>query len=104
MPRLLVRATLLGVLAMATAGCGGPSDVERENRKAFEMLLTAISLKNPKELEKDATRIEERHSGGQLSDARHKDLLGIIEKARAGQWGEAEDMAYEFREKRPFFK
>lgn len=104
MPRLPGRAIVLGVLALAVAGCGGPSDVERENRKAFEMLLTAVTLKNAKELEKDAARIEERHSGGQLSDPRHKDLLGIIEKARAGHWEDAEKMAYEFREARPFFR
>jgi hypothetical protein len=104
MLRLLRRATVLGVLALAVAGCGGPSDVERENRKAFEMLLTAISLKNSKELEKDAKRIEARHSVGGLSDARHNDLRRIIEKARAGDWTVAENMAYEFRQKRPFFK
>ena len=85
-------------------GCGGPSSEERENRKAFEFLLTAVSLKNVKELEKDAQRIEERHTAGKLSDALHRDLQGIIEKARAGDWGNAERMAYEFREAQPFFK
>ena len=30
-------------------GCGEPSEDERENRKSFEFLLTAVSLKNPKE-------------------------------------------------------
>ena len=95
-------ALLLGFLVLA--GCGGPSDEERENRKAFEFLLTAVSMKNVKELEKDAKRIDERHAAGKLSDARHRDLQGIIEKARAGDWGEAERMAYAFREAQPFFK
>lgn len=94
----------LACLLLLLGGCGGPSTEERENRKAFEFLLTAISLKNSKELEKDAQRIEERHSAGKLSDDRHRDLQGIIEKARAGDWGEAERLAYEFREKQPFFK
>ena len=85
-------------------GCGEPSEDERENRKSFEFLLTAVSLKNPKELEKDANRIAERHAAGKLSDARHRDLQAIVEKARAGNWGEAERMAYEFREAQPFFK
>jgi hypothetical protein len=89
---------------LVLAGCGGPSDEERENRKTFEFLLTAVSLKNAKELEKDAQRIEERHAAGKLSDARHRDLRGIIEKARAGDWGKAEELAYAFREKQPFFK
>jgi hypothetical protein len=70
----------------------------------FEFLLTAVSLKNVKELEKDAQRIEERHTAGKLSDARHRDLQGIIDKARAGDWGTAERMAYEFRGAQPFFK
>jgi len=86
------------------AGCGGPSADERENRKAFEFLLTAVSLKNGKELDKDAKRIEERHAAGQLSDARYQELQEIIQKARAGNWAEAEELAYEFREKQPFFK
>jgi hypothetical protein len=85
------------------AGCGGPSDDERENRKSFEFLLTAVSLKNTKELEKDAKRVEERHAAGKLSAARHRDLQAIIDKARSGDWGEAERMAYEFREAHPFF-
>lgn len=89
---------------LVLAGCGGPSEEERENRKTFEFLLTAVSLKNVKELEKDAKRIEARHAAGKLSDARHRDLQGIIEKARAGNWGEAERLAYAFREAQPFFK
>ena len=102
--RLPSRAPVLAVLLLALSGCGGPSTEERENRKVFEMLLTAISLKNPKELEKDAKRIDERHAAGILSDARHRDLTEMIERARAGDWGKAEEMAYTFREERPFFK
>lgn len=100
----MVRRNGLFLCLLVLAGCGGPSAEERENRKAFEFLLTAVSLQNAKELEKDAQRIDERHSAGKLSDARHRDLQRIIEKARAGDWGEAERMAYEFREAQPFFK
>ena len=94
----------LACLLILLAGCGGPSAEQRENRKAFEYLLTAVSLKNAKELEKDARRIEKRHAAGRLSDSRLRDLQKIIEKARAGNWGEAERMAYEFREAQPFFE
>lgn len=104
MSRFPRRAALLGGLLLTLAGCGGPSPGERENRKAFEMLLTAISLKNVKELEKDARRIDDRHAAGELSDARHRELCEMVEKARAGDWGKAEEMAYEFRERRPFFR
>lgn len=100
MPRRYALALCLLVLT----GCGEPSADERENRKALEFLLTAVSLRNPKELEKDANRIDERHAAGKLSDARRRDLQAIIDKARAGDWGEAERMAYELRETRPFFK
>lgn len=98
------RFLLLGVVSALFLGCGGPSEVERDNRKSFEALLTAISLKNPKELEKDAQHLDGRHTSGLLSEARHKELSAIIEKARSGDWGAAEEMAYQFREKRPFFK
>ena len=100
----MIRRLCLLVCLIGLGGCGGPSEDERENRKSFEFLLTAVSLKNAKELEKDARRIDERHTAGKLSDARYRDLQAIVEKARAGDWGEAERMAYEFREAQPFFK
>lgn len=100
----MARRHLLFLGLLVLTGCGGPSVDERENRKAFEFLLTAVSLKNAKELEKDARRIDERHTAGKLSDARHRELSEIIEKARAGDWGKAEEMAYAFREARSFFK
>ena len=91
-------AVLFGLLLPTVAGCGGePSAREVKNARAFEALLSAVSLKNRKELEKDARLIEERHAAGELSEARHKDLRAIIEKARAGDWSAAEARAYEFR-------
>lgn len=84
-------------LVLAAAGCGGPSAREVENARAFEALLSAVSLQNPKELEKDARRIEERYAAGELSAAKHKDLGEIIARARAGDWGGAETSAYGFR-------
>jgi hypothetical protein len=85
-------------------GCGEPSVRELKNRRELEALLTAISLKNQKELDKDIQRIEERHTSGELSDDGYKDLQQIIKKAQAGDWGEAEKQAYELRESKPFFK
>ena len=97
------RTTLLLWLMLLLAGCGEPSVRELKNRRELEALLTAISLKNKKELEKDILRIEERHDSGELSDERYKDLQAIAKKAQAGDWVGAEKQAYEFRESNPFF-
>jgi len=86
------------VLVVALAGCGGePSDREIKNAQAFEALLTAVSLRNDKELERDARLIDERHSRGELSDRRYNELREILVKARAKDWQGAEKRAYEFR-------
>jgi hypothetical protein len=85
-------------LALTVFGCGGePSQRELKNAKAFEALLTAVTLKNEKELEKDASLIEERHSAGELSEGKYKEIRDVIEKARAKDWEGAEKRAYEFR-------
>src|SRR4051794_8635886 len=84
--RLAAPALVLG-MAASGAGCGQPSEREYKNRRELEAVLTAVSLKNAKELEKDARRVEERHGSGELSDASHKELMKIVETARAGDWG-----------------
>ncbi len=101
------RLSLLVWLVLLLTGCGGcgePSVRELKNRRELEALLTAVSLKNRKELDKDIQRIEERHASGELSDDGYKDLQEIIKKAQAGDWGGAEKQAYELRESKPFFK
>lgn len=93
-----LRAALgVGVVA-AVFGCGGePSAREVGNARAFEALLTAVSLRNEAELEKDARLIERRHDAGELSDPSHRELRTIVAKARARDWAGAERQAYEFR-------
>jgi hypothetical protein len=98
------RRTLLVWLVLLLTGCGEPSVRELKNRRELEALLTAISLKNQKELDKDIQRIEDRHASGELSDEGYKDLREIIKKAQAGDWAGAEKQAYELRESKPFFK
>jgi hypothetical protein len=95
-------ALLLWLLLLA--GCGEPSVRELKNRRELEALLTAISLKNRKELDKDIQRIEERHASGELSDDSYKDLREIFSKAQGGDWAAAEKQAYEMRESKPFFQ
>ena len=92
------------IALLALAGCGEPSLRERENRRELEALLTAVSLKNARELERDVKRIEERHAAGTLSDDGFNALNDIIQKARAGDWAGAEQQAYALRESKPYFK
>jgi hypothetical protein len=98
------RTSLLASLLIMVTGCGEPSVRELENRRELEALLTAVSLKNKKELDRDMQRIDDRHASGVLSDDSYKDLEEIVKKARAGDWGRAERQAYELRESKPFFK
>jgi hypothetical protein len=98
-----IAGSCLMFAALVLAGCGEPSVRELKNRRELEALLTAISLKNKKELDKDIRRIDERHAAGELSDARYIDLSEIIKKARGGDWAGAEKKAYEMRESKPFF-
>ncbi len=84
------RRPLLPLAALALlGGCGEPSARELKNRQEFEALLTAVSLKNKDELEKDAGRIEARHKSGELSDGGYEDLEAIIGKPRSGDWSGA---------------
>jgi hypothetical protein len=99
------RASIIAILVLALAGCSGePSERELKNRRELEALLTAISLKNTKELDRDAQRIEERHTSGELSDAPYQTLKEIVKKAKDGEWAAAEKQAYEFRESSPYFQ
>ena len=52
------RTTLLVWLMLWLTGCGEPSVRELKNRRELEALLTAISLKNQKELDKDIQQIK----------------------------------------------
>ena len=92
------------MLLLTLGGCGEPSVRELKNRRELEALLTAISLKNQKELDRDIKRIDDRHASGELSDDSYKDLQVIVKKAQAGDWAGAEKQAYELRESKPFFK
>ena len=98
------RTAWCAVLFLTLAGCGEPSVRELKNRRELEALLTAISLKNKKELDRDVKRIDDRHASGELSDDGYKDLQEIIKKAQAGDWAGAEKQAYELRESKPYFK
>jgi hypothetical protein len=100
----IVAAVAAAGLLVAQAGCGEPSARALKNRQELEALLTAIALRSPAELEKDARRLAARHASGDLSDARYRELAAMIAKARGGDWAGAEKDAYAYRESRPYFK
>jgi hypothetical protein len=95
---------LMGFVLICLAGCGEPSVREYKNRGELEAVLAAVSLRNAKELARDATRIGDRHASGELSDAFHKELSEIVELARRGDWAGAEKRAYEIRDQPALFK
>lgn len=96
-------ALVLAVLA-CLGGCGQPSEEARQNRRLLDAVLTAVTTKNRKELDKDEALLHKRHSEGRLSDKPYQTLKASIEKARSGEWGRAEDELYKYRESDPFPK
>ncbi len=85
-------------MAVSISGCSNePTPRQVQNARAFEALLTAVSLHHAKEFEQDARLIDQRHDAGEISDAKYRELAEIIEKGRAGDWAAAEKRAYEFR-------
>lgn len=90
------------LIALGAGGCGGPSASERDNRRLLDAILTAISIRNDKELLHDETLLERRHADGQLSDESYQAIKTIVSKARANDWRQAEDDLYQYRETTPF--
>ena len=99
------RIAWIGLFSIGLAGCSGePSSRELKNRQEFETLLTAIAMKNTKQLDVAAKRITDRHDLGEMSDDGYNSLESLIQKARAGDWTGAETQAYKERERRPYFR
>lgn len=96
---LLVRRAIFSLaISMMITGCRGePSDREIRNARAFEALLSAISLMNDDELKRDADLIDELHVSGVMSDDKYIELVRIIEAAKTKDWNGALKKAYEFR-------
>jgi hypothetical protein len=94
---------VLLIVVLMTMGCRRtPTDVERDNRRLLDAILTAITIKNANLLEEDAERTESRHKASHLTDEEYQDLEAIINKARKGDWAGAEHDGYEFRKQHPF--
>jgi hypothetical protein len=89
-------------LLLLAAGCGGPTAVDRDNRRVVDEILTAMTLKNRNLLDAAAKRLAKRHGEGQVTDEQNATLEASIQKARSGNWDVALADGYEFRKEHPF--
>ncbi len=99
---------ILSLLIVATmvliAGCGGPSMVDRDNRRVVDEILTAITIKNLRLLDAGQARAKARHAAAQFTDDEYQAIEAIIARGRAGDWQGAENDGYAFRKQHPFVK
>ena len=95
---------LVWSLALLTAGCAGPTQADRDNRRLVDAILTAITMKNLTWLEEDAQLATTQHQTGHLTDDEYEHLLSIIGRARSGDWLGAEKQNYKFRKDHPFVR
>ena len=61
-----------------------------------------MTIKNRKQLDKDAVLWDKRRADGLLADGPHAAVKACIDKAKAGDWAGAEDGLYKLRESDPF--
>lgn len=100
-PRIIfVGLSLLA--SLMCMGCSRPSEASRQNRRLVDAALTAVTMKNSKELDKCRKLIGERRGAGNLSETNHAKIVALIDLAASGQWKVAEDGFYEFRKSEPF--
>ncbi len=83
-------------------GCGKPSEVQRDNRRLMDAILTAVVICNSNELSKDKELLDARHRAGKLSKEAFSALNQAILTAESGDWKAAEQQLYKYREQSPF--
>jgi prepilin-type processing-associated H-X9-DG protein len=74
-------------------GCNvlmGDGSVRFIDEMIFQPLRTALSARNPKWLDENDAVIEKRHKEGQMGDDEYATFKKIVERARSGEWQEAE--------------
>jgi hypothetical protein len=89
------RACIAWLLAgcAAVLGCGRPPQIGRGNYRLVESLRTAISARRIDWLDVNAKLIAQRHTAGEMNDEQFDAFETIIQKARDGNWDEAESDA-----------
>jgi len=97
--------TILIGLPLFVSGCQrAPTQDERENRRALDEILTAITIKNQRLLGESAARAKSRYDDGKFTSEEFQGIEALVGKAGAGDWSGAEKDGYEFRKKHPFVK
>jgi hypothetical protein len=79
----------LAFFVIGLAGCG-PPQASPQNLPLIGSLRTALSTQNPQWLEQNAKILEARRDAGEGSEQEFAMFQAIIDKARGGQWQEAE--------------
>jgi hypothetical protein len=95
------RTILVGVLGLllstVSGGCGPPQiGPDRDTFKAVDALYTAVSLRDPRILERCGTTLQRLRSEGKLPESAARALDSIVIEARAGHWGTAQARLGEF--------
>jgi hypothetical protein len=93
---------VLLLIAALITGCRGPSPDDRENRRALDAILTAITLKNRRLLDESFERAKLRRDAGQFGGGDFESIEAFVAEARIGKWAEAERDAYVFRRAHPY--
>lgn len=87
------------VLLLAWAGCGPPQlGADREAFKQVDALFTAVSLRDPGQLDRAESGLQSLRTAGKLPDAAADRLAAIVAEARAGRWEPAQEQLRAFME------
>lgn len=92
------------VLSLSIIGCNRPTETQRDNRRLMDAILTAVVIRNPKELANDRELLETRLKEGKISKTSFESFQKLIVEAEAGRWESAEKGLYEIRGRLPFPK
>ena len=77
-------------LALTAGGCSPPQVSSPANQRLIAGLRTGISARNSEWLEQTVDVVEERRAVGEMGDEEYEAFKAIIDKAKAGQWEDAE--------------
>lgn len=90
-------------LVLIAAGCGRTRSVDHlKNRKVLDAILTAVTTHNLQQLNDGEILLDAGHAERRISDAHYQTLAALIALARSGEWTNAEEKLYEFREAHPY--